>query len=269
MTSAVQPLVEITDLCIDAQVQTGTRRLVSDASMTILPGHVRGLIGESGSGKTTLARSIIGLLEGNVSVASGEIRLNGKTIDTSSEQGYKGVRGSQVGTVFQRAAASLDPLMKIGAQIVEVMRVHDRSLTRPEARLRAEVLLGRLGFHDAKASLQSYPHELSGGMQQRAAIAMAIAPGPRILIADESTSALDVTIQAEVIVLLRELAAEGLAVLFVTHDLMLARSFCTEISVMQQGVIVESGDASDVVDRPTHPYTKALLGAIPVPGEYL
>jgi peptide/nickel transport system ATP-binding protein len=269
MNSTARPLVDIADLCIDARVSRGTRRLVKEASLTILPGHVRGLIGESGSGKTTLARSIIGLLEGNVTVASGVIRLAGKAIDTSGERAYRGVRGRTVGTVFQRAAASLDPLMKIGAQIVEVIRVHDRGVKRAEARRQAEVLLGRLGFQDPSAAMQSYPHELSGGMQQRAAIAMAVAPGPSILIADESTSALDVTTQAEVIGLLRELADEGMAVLFVTHDLMLARSFCTEISVMQQGEIVESGDVVDVVDHPSHPYTKALLSAIPVPGEYL
>jgi peptide/nickel transport system ATP-binding protein len=253
---------------IEASTGAGPVKLVHDLNLDVREGEILGLIGESGSGKTTAVRAIVGLLERNVQVSSGEISLHGQTISSSTVDDFENVRGSEIGMVFQSASMSLNPLMKVGKQLTEVVRRHQKQLSRQQINERLEHVLRNMGFADPVRVLASFPHQLSGGMRQRVAIALAVVTNPAVVIADECTSALDVTTQAEVVQLLRSLTTNSrTAMLFVTHDLMLAQDLCSRIAVMYAGQIVETGDAIDVVGKPRHPYTRALLAAIPTWGE--
>ncbi|MCG2623385.1 ABC transporter ATP-binding protein [Arthrobacter sp. I2-34] len=253
---------------IEAATGAGPVKLVHDVNLDIREGEILGLIGESGSGKTTAARAIVGLLERNVRVSSGEIALRGKTISSPEVDDFRNVRGSEIGMVFQSASMSLNPLMKVGKQLKEVVRRHQRHLSRQQITERLDQVLRQMGFTDPARVLASFPHQLSGGMRQRVSIALAVVTNPAVVIADECTSALDVTTQAEVVQLLRSLTTDSrTAMLFVTHDLMLAQDLCSRIAVMYAGQIIETGDAREVVSNPRHPYTRALLAAIPTWGE--
>jgi peptide/nickel transport system ATP-binding protein len=222
------------------------------------------VIGESGSGKTTLARSLVGILARNVAITEGTIRFDGEVVRDERVARFEQVRGRRIGMVFQSPRGSMNPVRKVGSQLSEVTKVRFPKMSRAESRERITTTLARMGFDDPAAIMSAYPHELSGGMCQRVAIAMALVAKPELLIADECTSALDVTTQSEVVELLRNLCEEeALALIFVTHDLLLAAQLCTRLAVMYAGSIVEEGPTADVLERPQHPYTRALLDAIP------
>lgn len=243
---------------------TGEVLALDHVDLTVERGEVVGLIGESGSGKTTLVRSVIGLLGRNCRPVAGRIRFRGETVLGDGVDKLRRVRGRHIGMIFQHATASLNPLVKIGAQIGEVLRTHG-GLARGDVRQRSHDLLARLGFDQPQRVLDSYPHQLSGGMCQRAAIAAAVATEPDLVIADECTSALDVTTQAEVIELLRTVTRERRwTLLFVTHDILLATELCSRLVVLYGGQIVEDGPTAEVIAAPRHPYTRALLDAVPL-----
>ena len=257
-------VLEIDGLTVEAATSSGPLALVDDVNLSIAPGEILGLIGESGSGKTTTVRSVLGLLDRNVSVVSGRVAVLGKTVQAPGEENVDRVRGRHVGMVFQGASSSLDPLMTVRRQLREVVGTHMPQLSRQERDTRIADVIRRMGFTEVDRVLDSFPHQLSGGMRQRIAIALAVVTHPEVLIADEATSALDVTTQAEVVALLRSLTVgSGMGMVFVTHDLRLAGEICTRIAVMYAGQIVETGSARDVTTNPRHPYTRALLAAIP------
>jgi oligopeptide/dipeptide ABC transporter ATP-binding protein len=232
--------------------------------VTVDKGEIVGLIGESGSGKTTAVRSLIGLLDRNVRVIGGTVRLGGTTILAPGLDRTHEVRGGQIGTVFQGASRSLNPLLRIRTQMREVLRRHRPDLSRADGDALASSILARLGLADPDRVLRSYPHQLSGGMRQRVAIALAVVTAPGLVLADECTTALDVTTQAEVVALLRELAREReVGMLFVTHDLLLASDICDRITVMYAGQAVETGPAKLILTEPAHPYTNGLLDSVP------
>jgi peptide/nickel transport system ATP-binding protein len=257
-------LLSIRDLTITAATASGPVNLVEGLSLSLAPGEVLGLVGESGSGKTTTVRSIVGLLDPNVSVSSGEIDVLGRQVSTPGREDFASVRGRHVGFVFQGIGSSLDPLMKVGKQITEVVRRHRRELPKSEATALMLSTIASMGFADPERVARSYPHELSGGMRQRVSIALAMVTEPELLIADECTSALDVTTQKSVIALLSSLVTDNtMGMIFVTHDLMLAQELCDRICVMRSGKIVEIGTADEVLETPREDYTRELLAALP------
>ncbi len=236
-------------------------RLVEDVSLRLERGERLALVGESGSGKSVLARAVLGLDRGRVQVR-GEIRVGGESLTAASERRLRAIRGRKVAMVFQNPMGALDPLMSIGAQLTEPMRY--RGITGRAARAAAAGLLSDLGMPDAARRLRSYPHEFSGGMQQRVALAMALAAEPEILLADEPTTALDVRAQQQVIELIDQVSRErGLSVLLISHDLSLVAGFADRVAVMYAGRIVHDDPVDALFDGPAHPYTSGLLGAIP------
>jgi oligopeptide/dipeptide ABC transporter ATP-binding protein len=260
----VSGLLEIEDLTVHGAGAAGPAVLLDGVSLAVDEGERLGLIGESGSGKTTTVRSLIGLLERNCRVVGGRIGWRGRDVLGGSAGDRRlEIRGRHVGMVFQNATSSLNPLLTVGTQIDEVLRTH-RPQPVAARRARSLGLLGELGFVDPIRVLRSYPHQLSGGQRQRAALAVALVADPDLLVADECTSALDVTTQAEVVRLLRTLCREhGRALIFVTHDILLAADLCTRLAVMYGGQIVEVGPVAEILERPAHPYTRALLRAVP------
>ena len=243
-------------------VRFGASTVVDDVSFAIAAGEKFALVGESGSGKSITALSVLGLVDG--ADTSGRIVFDGVDLRTRSEPQMRAVRGGAIAMIFQEPMSALNPLHTVGAQIGEVLRLHEGA-TRRAARARAIELLARTGIAEAGRRVDAYPHELSGGQRQRAMIAMALAGRPRLLIADEPTTALDVTIQAQILALLDELQAEtGMALLFITHDLHLVRRFSHRVGVMERGLLVECGPTAEVFAAPQHPYTQALLASRPV-----
>ena len=258
-------LLRICDLVVEARSESKIVQAVAHVNFEIGESEVVGLIGESGSGKTTLVRSILDLLERNVTIINGSIDYAGNTIvDIANGRSELGaVRGSQIGMVFQSPRSSLDPLMTIGGHLREVLRRHKPGISREETKKRSMEVLGEMGL-DAARVMRSYPHQLSGGMCQRAAIAIAIAPYPSLLIADECTSALDVTSQEEVVKVLKHLTSDRkMALIFVTHDMLLASELCDRLVVMQNGRVVESGTTAQILGDPRENYTKQLIAAVP------
>nr|WP_237467576.1 dipeptide ABC transporter ATP-binding protein [Leucobacter chromiireducens] len=258
-----QPVLDIRDLEIALNTPTGTRSLVRDVTLTVGRGEIVGLIGESGSGKSTLARAILGLMQPGIGVSRGQILLDGEDIAGLGEKDLRSIRGTRMAAVFQDPMASLSPVHTVGKQLTETLRTH-ATLTKAEARARAAELLSRVGVVNAEQRLDDYPHQFSGGMAQRVAIAIAIASNPELIIADEATSALDVTTQAQVLDLLLELRDEmGLSILFITHGLGVAAEACDRVVVMYQGEVVETSGVWELFDRPQHEYTERLLSANP------
>jgi peptide/nickel transport system ATP-binding protein len=234
--------------------------LVDDVSLQLRRGERLALVGESGSGKSVLARSVLGL-DRQVEI-SGDIRVGGESLAGAGEKRLQAIRGRRVAMVFQNPMGALDPLMSIGAQLAEPLR--QRGLRGNQARAAAAGLLSDLGIADAARRLRSYPHEFSGGMQQRVALAMALAPQPEILLADEPTTALDVRAQEQVIELIDQVSRDrGLSVLLISHDLSLVAGFADRVAVMYAGRIVHQDPVDAVFDAPAHPYTRGLLGAVP------
>jgi oligopeptide/dipeptide ABC transporter ATP-binding protein len=253
-----QPLLEIADL----RVTLSGIPLVDGVSLAIAPGEIFGLVGESGSGKTLTALAILRLLSPQLCM-SGAIRLDGRDLLSLSERDMHRVRGAQIGMVFQEPVAALNPTFSIGSQLIAAIRAHAK-LGGNAARSRAIELLEMVGIPSAARRLAFYPHALSGGMCQRVMIAMALAGGAKLLVADEPTTSLDVTIQDEIIRLVERLAREtGIAVLFISHDLGLVARLCHRIAVAYAGQVVETGSARDLLHRPRHPYTQALVRCVP------
>ncbi|MFF3166854.1 dipeptide ABC transporter ATP-binding protein [Streptomyces sp. NPDC003273] len=261
-TAAAEPILELDGLGVVFTTDTGDVPAVKGVSLKVRPGETLALVGESGSGKSTIALAAMGLLTGNAR-ATGSAVIAGTQIVGSSENGLAALRGKTVSMVFQEPATALDPLTRIGKQIAEVIRNH-REVSAKDAAAEAVDLLRRVGIPEPERRARAYPFQLSGGQRQRVVIAMAIANEPRLLIADEPTTALDVTVQAEILDLLRRLAVEtGTGVLLVTHNMGVVADFADRVAVMYQGGIVETGAVEDVLLRPTHDYTRRLLAAVP------
>jgi peptide/nickel transport system ATP-binding protein len=251
-----------TDLGITFSTESGTVDAVRGVSLHVEPGETLALVGESGSGKSTVALAAMGLLSGNAT-ATGSAVVDGHEVVGTPESALRPLRGSTVSMVFQEPATALDPLTRVGAQIAEVIRNHE-DVSAAAASARAVELLDRVGIPSPASRARAYPFELSGGQRQRVVIAMAIANAPKLLIADEPTTALDVTVQAEILELLRGLAADtGTGVLLVTHNMGVVADFADRVAVMLQGEVVETGGVEDVLLRPQHDYTKRLLAAVP------
>ena len=239
------------------------REAVAGVSLSIRAGEILGLVGESGSGKTVTAMSVAGLLPRKQCDYSGEILLDGKELLHADRAELRNIQGREIGVVFQEPQSALDPLMKIGPQVEEVLRVHTK-LGREERRRQAVEAMAAVELPEAEAVYEKYPHQLSGGMLQRAMIAAAVIAKPKLLLLDEPTTALDVTIQAQILELLKRLNREsGVSMLFISHDLNVVRKLCGRVAVMQRGLLVEEGEAQEVFRHPRHPYTRRLIAAIP------
>jgi oligopeptide/dipeptide ABC transporter ATP-binding protein len=246
----------------DLWVRIGPVAAVSGISLDIARGEFVGIVGESGSGKTVTARAILGLLPRHSQV-SGSIRLGEEAITTASSRRLREIRGGEIGLVFQDALAALDPVHTIGDQLVEALRAH-RDLTRSQARTRAAELLNEVRIPRPVECLDRYPHQLSGGMRQRVVIASALIADPQLIIADEPTTALDVTVQKQVLDLLTQVCARrGASVLLITHDLAVVAQTCDRVAVFYGGLLVEEADTLTLFERPRHPYTQALLRSLP------
>ena len=238
--------------------------IVKHVSLDVAKGEIVGLLGESGSGKSTFARSVLGMLPPGTWLSSGSIRLQGEEIAHRRERDLRHIRGTRMGAVFQDPMSALSPVHTVGMQLTEPLRIH-KGMNRKQARSRAVELLERVGVRDAASRLDDYPHQFSGGMAQRVAIAMALAADPALLIADEATSALDVTTQAQVLDLILDLRQEyGMGVLMITHSLGVVAETCDRVAVMYNGRIVEDAPVAQLFAHPQHPYTRALLGANPL-----
>jgi peptide/nickel transport system ATP-binding protein len=258
------PLLAVDGLAIEFASAGTWRRVVDDVSFELAAGETLGLVGESGCGKTVTALSILGLLPARVGrVATGAITFDGRDLTSLSAAELRRVRGAEIAMIFQEPMTSLNPAYTIGDQIGEAVRVHEGA-GRADARRRAVELLERVGIPDAARRVRDYPHQFSGGMRQRVMIAMALACDPRVLIADEPTTALDVTVQAQILELLRELQQERrMAIMLVTHDLGVVAETCDRVVVMYAGQVVEEAPAAGLFSRPRHPYTEGLLGSLP------
>jgi oligopeptide/dipeptide ABC transporter ATP-binding protein len=266
MSPSPAPLLEIRDLCLEFGQGRHTSRVLDGVSLKLNAGETLGLVGESGSGKSLTALSIGQLVASPPArYVNGEILLEGRDVLKLPAKALRKVRGRSVSYVFQEPGTSLNPVLRVGAQIREAMALH-----RPSAATHAETIqmLRLVELPDPENRARSFPHELSGGMQQRVMIAMALASRPRLLVADEPTTALDVTIQAQIVRLMRDLQREfGMAVLFITHNLALVNDIADHIAVMYAGQIVEFGPATALLERPLHPYTRALRSAVPELGQ--
>jgi peptide/nickel transport system ATP-binding protein len=256
-------ILQIENLRVEFPTRRGTLVALDDISLAIAPGEVLGMVGESGAGKTLTGLAVIGLLEPPGRIAAGEVRLEGRRIDNLPHEEMRRLRGRRIGVVFQDPLTSLNPLYTIGAQLEETILTH-LPLSGAGARARALALLREVGIPAPELRFDHYPHQFSGGMRQRAVIALALAAEPSLLIADEPTTALDVSIQAQIIELLKRLARErGTAVLLITHDMGVIAETAQRVAVMYAGRLVELGPVRDVIHSPRHPYTAGLMGSIP------
>ncbi len=263
----VPPLLQIKNLRIEFPTRRGTLVAVDDISFDIAPGEVLGVVGESGAGKSLTGAAVIGLLEPPGRIARGEILLNGRRIDNLPFEALRKIRGREIGAIFQDPLTSLNPLYTIGRQLIETIATH-LDLTHAQARARAIELLKEVGIPAAEKRIDHYPHQFSGGMRQRVVIALALAANPKLIIADEPTTALDVSIQAQIITLLKKLCHEhGTAVMLVTHDMGVIAETADRVAVMYAGRIAEIGPVAEVIHHPQHPYTIGLMGAIPDVGD--
>ena len=260
-------LLEVKNLRVEFPSRRGTLLALDDISFSIAPGEILGVVGESGAGKSLTGAAIIGLLEPPGRIAGGEIRLDGQRIDNLPYEAMRKIRGRQIGAIFQDPLTSLNPLYTIGRQLTETILTH-LPVSEAEARQRAIKLLKETGIQGAEQRIDQYPHQFSGGMRQRVVIALALAAEPKLIVADEPTTALDVSIQAQIISLLKRLCKDhGAAVMLVTHDMGVIAETCDRVAVMYAGRIAEIGPVSDVINRPTHPYTVGLMGSIPAKDE--
>ena len=264
MTTA---LLEVKHLRVEFPTRHGTLVALDDISFEIAPGEILGVVGESGAGKSLTGAAIIGLLDPPGRVAGGEIRFEGRRIDNLPYEDMRKVRGRSIGAIFQDPLTSLNPLYTIGQQLVETIRAH-LPVSLQEARARAIRLLEETGIQAAGQRIDQYPHQFSGGMRQRVVIALALAAEPKLIVADEPTTALDVSIQAQIISLLKKLCKDhGAAVMLITHDMGVIAETCDRVAVMYAGRIVEIGPVHDVIHTPAHPYTAGLMGSIPAMDE--
>jgi oligopeptide/dipeptide ABC transporter ATP-binding protein len=260
--SNVYPHLAVSNLRVTLDQRGRAVPVVDDLSLEVRKGEIVGMVGESGSGKTMTALAVLKLLPRGAQV-TGSIRLEGDELLGLTESEMREVRGARVGMVFQEPVAALNPVFTVGVQLLAAIRAHS-DVSRADARARAVELLGSVGLPEPELRLRHYPHQLSGGMCQRVMIAMALASGARLLIADEPTTSLDVTIQDEIIRLIRRLAvSSGIAVLFISHDLGLVSRLCHRVVVVYAGQVVEAGPAGALLESPLHPYTQALLRCVP------
>ena len=261
------PLLEVRNLRVEFPTRRGTLLALDDISFDIAPGEILGVVGESGAGKSLTGAAIIGLLEPPGRIAAGEIRLAGRRIDNLPYEQMRAIRGRQIGAIFQDPLTSLNPLYTIGRQLTETILTH-LPVSAEEARQRAIRLLQETGIPAAEQRIDQYPHQFSGGMRQRVVIALALAAEPKLIVADEPTTALDVSIQAQIISLLKRLCKDhGAAVMLVTHDMGVIAETCDRVAVMYAGRIVELGPVHDVIHQPAHPYSRGLMGSIPAMDE--
>jgi peptide/nickel transport system ATP-binding protein len=260
------PLLEVRKLRVEFPTRRGTLVAVDDISFAIMPGEVLGVVGESGAGKSMTGAAVIGLLEPPGRIAGGEVRLNGLRIDNLPYEELRKIRGREIGAIFQDPLTSLNPLYTVGQQLIETITTH-LHMSTAKARARAIELLAATGIPAPDRRIDHYPHQFSGGMRQRVVIALALAAEPKLVIADEPTTALDVSIQAQIIALLKQLCREhGTAVMLVTHDMGVIAETADRVAVMYAGRIAEIGPVADVIHRPQHPYTVGLMGSIPTFG---
>jgi peptide/nickel transport system ATP-binding protein len=261
--SGQNPLLEVRHLRVEFPKRRGTLVAIDDVSFTISSGEVLGVVGESGAGKSMTGAAIIGLLEPPGRIAAGEILLDGRRIDNLRYEDMRRIRGKEIGAIFQDPLTTLNPLYTVGRQLAETMTTH-LPITPAEARKRAIGWLDLVGIPAAAQRIDSYPHEFSGGMRQRVVIALALCAEPRLIVADEPTTALDVSIQAQIIALLKSLAREkGTAMMLVTHDMGVIAEAADRVAVMYAGRIAEIGPVRNVVKQASHPYTVGLMGSIP------
>ncbi|CAN7631947.1 ABC transporter ATP-binding protein [Variovorax sp. LjRoot178] len=256
-------LLQVNHLVVEFPHRRGTLRALDDISFEIAPGEILGVVGESGAGKSLTGAAIIGLLEPPGRIASGEIRLEGQRIDNLGHEAMRHIRGRKIGAIFQDPLTSLNPLYTIGRQLTETIRTH-LPVSEQEARRRAIGLLQDTGIPGAEQRIDHYPHQFSGGMRQRVVIALALAAEPKLIVADEPTTALDVSIQAQIIQLLKKICKDrGAAVMLITHDMGVIAETCDRVAVMYAGRVAEIGPVQEVIHQPAHPYTSGLMAAIP------
>lgn len=258
------PVLSIRNLCVEIPTRHGILKPVDGVSYDIAKGEILGIVGESGAGKSMAGNAFIGLLNPPAHVSSGEIWLNGKRIDTLKGDALRRLRGKEIGMVFQDPLTSLNPLLRIGDQLVETMLTH-LPISKSEAEKRAVAALEEVGIPGAAKRVNSYPHEFSGGMRQRVVIALALCAEPSLVIADEPTTALDVSVQAQIIALLKRLCRErGTAVMLITHDMGVIAEAADRVAVMYAGRLAELGPVRDVITAPEHPYTHGLMASTPL-----
>ena len=256
-------LLQVKNLVVEFPNRRGTLRAIDGISFDIAPGEILGVVGESGAGKSLTGASIIGLLEPPGRIASGEVLLEGQRIDNLNNDQLRHIRGRKIGAIFQDPLTSLNPLYSIGKQLTETIQAH-LPVSNAEARKRAIDLLKDTGIPAAEQRIDHYPHQFSGGMRQRVVIALALAAEPKLIVADEPTTALDVSIQAQIISLLKNICKNrGAAVMLITHDMGVIAETCDRVAVMYAGRIVEIGPVHEVINHPAHPYTAGLMASIP------
>ena len=265
--STAGPLLEVRNLRVEFPTRRQTLVAVDDVSFEIAPGEVLGVVGESGAGKSLTGMAIIGLLEPPGRIAAGEIRFEGRRIDNLPREELRRIRGRRIGAIFQDPLTSLNPLYTIGQQLTETVLAH-LPVDPAEARERTLSLLAEVGIPAPQQRIDHYPHQFSGGMRQRVVIALALCARPRLIVADEPTTALDVSIQAQIIELLKKLASEnGAAVMLITHDMGVIAETADRVAVMYAGRLAEIGPVKEVIHAPRHPYTAGLMSSIPKLGE--
>ena len=258
------PILSIRDLTVDIPTRHGTLRPVDGVSYNIAAGEILGVVGESGAGKSMAGNAVIGLLNPPAHISAGEIHLNGTRIDQLGRDAIRRLRGKEIGMVFQDPLTSLNPLLRIGDQLTETMLAH-LDISQSDARKRAIAALEEVGIPGAAQRVDSYPHEFSGGMRQRVVIALALCAEPSLIIADEPTTALDVSVQAQIIALLKRLCRErGTAVMLITHDMGVIAEAADRVAVMYAGQLAELGPVREVLAAPVHPYTDGLMGSTPL-----
>jgi peptide/nickel transport system ATP-binding protein len=258
-----EPLLQVRNLRVEFPTRRGTLLAVDDISFSIAPGEVLGVVGESGAGKSLTGAAVIGLLEPPGRIARGEVKLAGLRIDNLPPEEMRKVRGREIGAIFQDPLTSLNPLYTVGQQLIETITTH-LHMSQQQARARAIELLAATGIPAPERRIDHYPHQFSGGMRQRVVIALALAAEPKLVIADEPTTALDVSIQAQIIQLLKTLCREKkTAVMLITHDMGVIAETADRVAVMYAGRIAEIGPVAEVIHRPQHPYTIGLMGSIP------
>ncbi|HEV7260108.1 MAG TPA: ABC transporter ATP-binding protein [Bosea sp. (in: a-proteobacteria)] len=258
-----KPVLSVRDLTVEFVTRRGTLRALDCVSFDVARGEVLGVVGESGAGKSVTGAAIIGLIDPPGRIAGGEVVLSGHRIDNLPDDAMRKVRGKRIGMIFQDPLTSLNPLYRVGEQLIETIRVHT-NLSAAEARTRAIALLDEVGIPAPERRIDGYPHEFSGGMRQRVVIALALCAEPEFIIADEPTTALDVSVQAQIIALIKKLCQErGTSVMLVTHDMGVIAETADRVAVMYAGRVAEIGPVREVVKQPLHPYAKGLMGAIP------
>ncbi|MCR4673184.1 MAG: ABC transporter ATP-binding protein [Lachnospiraceae bacterium] len=257
-------LLEVKDLAVSFFTPAGEVKAVNGISYSLGYNEVMGVVGESGSGKSVEAYAIMGLLQSPGRVIGGSITFEGRDVLAFNEEERRQFRGNECSMIFQNPMTCLNPVYTIGNQLMEALTCHDSGISKDEARNRAIEMLEKVGINNASKRVDQYPHEFSGGMRQRAMIAMALITRPKLLIADEPTTALDVTIQAQILELMKELQEkENTSIIFITHNLGVVAEICDKVSVMYAGNIIEQGDVNDIFYSPQHPYTKGLLASMP------